>query len=74
MKKPELVVTESGKGLRGKCSSCPESEFNVTVGEDTPDHRDYLRRTFALHFKTVHMREDAGQAAFRTVREATEKD
>ena len=72
MKKPELVVTETGKGLHGKCSSCPESVFKVHVPEDTPDYRDYLQSTFNLHFKTVHMHEDASQAAARIVKEATE--
>jgi hypothetical protein len=71
MKKPELVVTAIGKGLHGKCSSCPENVFKVDVIDDTPDNRDYLQRTFNLQFKTVHMHEDASQAAARIVKEAT---
>jgi hypothetical protein len=71
VKKPELVVTAQGKGLRGKCSSCSESAFKVDVPEDTPDYRNDLQRSFTVHLKLVHMHEDASQAAERIVRDAT---
>jgi hypothetical protein len=72
MKRLELVITKQGKGLHGKCSSCSEGVFNVDVADDTPDNRDYMQRTFNMHFKTTHLREDASQAAARIVKEATE--
>ncbi len=69
MKKPELIITERKGRFIATCSSCPESIFNSELGEKD---QDYFQRAFNLHFKTVHMREDASQAAARIVREATE--
>jgi hypothetical protein len=75
MKKPHLIITDGplGLGLRGTCSSCPETEFDTSVigkeqGEAT------LQAIFDVHFKTIHLREDASQAAARIVKEATEND
>jgi len=39
---------------------------------NTTEHKKHLRYMFDLHFKEVHMREDASQAAAGIVREATE--
>jgi len=75
MKKPHLVVTpsEHGLGLRGRCSACPETEFDV-VALARELTEAVLQAAFDVHFKTVHMREDASQAAARIVRQATESD
>ena len=69
MKKPELVVREYKGRFIATCTSCPESVFRSDIATDD---RDYFERAFKLHFKTVHMREDASQVAARIVREATE--
>lgn len=69
MKKPELVVTEYKGRFVATCSACPESVFRAEIAEND---QEYFQRAFNLHFKNVHMREDASQAAARIVREATE--
>jgi hypothetical protein len=73
MKKPHLIIVkgEHGVGLRGTCSSCPENEFNMIVMAREQNEAT-LRAAFDVHFKMVHLREDASQAAARIVREATE--
>jgi hypothetical protein len=77
MKKPELEITQRINGIpvEGRCSACPGFMFHSegTVGK-SGDHEQRLKDMFAEHFKNVHMREDASQAAARVVREATEKD
>jgi hypothetical protein len=72
MKKPELVITSSPDDgfLAGHCSSCHSVKFKLQG--NTIDHKKLLRGMFDQHFKRVHMREDASQAATRIVREATE--
>ena len=73
MKKPELVVMKHKGRAVGKCSSCQESVFRIDISTDSSDHENDLERAFRAHFMTVHMREDASQAAARIVREATEE-
>jgi len=76
MKKPHLIITEQehGIGLTGKCSACPESEFSFGMLGVSDDRREMIQRMFDSHFKEVHLREDASQAAARIVREATQQD
>jgi hypothetical protein len=73
MKKPHLEITEwdNEMPIRGKCSSCADTEF--TAKPRTVEKNQKLMGTmFAEHFKRVHLREDASQAAARVVGEATE--
>jgi hypothetical protein len=78
MKKPELLVTaHSGAGAlptEGTCTSCPNEKFRIKVPDnlDRADALKSLQRQFDQHFKRIHIREDASQAAARIVREATE--
>jgi hypothetical protein len=71
MKKPELVISESQGRAYGRCSSCPGEEFKAVVQMDSPGYVEFLQTAFKTHFKAVHLREDASQAAARIVREAT---
>jgi hypothetical protein len=79
MKRPELLVTaHSGGGVvptEGTCTSCPDEKFHIRVPDnlDRKDALNSLKRQFDKHFKRVHMREDASQAAARIVRDATEE-
>jgi hypothetical protein len=71
MKKPKLVIVSRNGILKGTCSSCPESVFSFEM-----EHYDQgiYEDAFNMHFRKVHMCEDASQAAARIVREATERD
>jgi len=74
MKKPHLVViqrTADGIALAGECSSCG-IKYHFQVGGEQADNERKLQELFDQHFKHVHLREDASQAAARVVREATE--
>ena len=77
MKKPHLVILKSEKQypLIGGCSACANVTFmNTTTPIGVPaEHRALLEKLFQKHFRDVHMREDASQAAARVVREATEQ-
>jgi hypothetical protein len=61
VKKPELVIqsTSDAKLLRGECSACPHTLFHSNG--NTTEHKARLRQMFDLHFKQVHMREDAAK-------------
>ena len=77
VKKPSLKITK-GLGempVEGVCTACQDAVFvvkglplNPTVEKCTRE----LQEQFNKHFKKVHLREDASQAAVRVVREATE--
>jgi len=69
MKKPHLVRNlrpdnQIGTMVAGACSSCPKAVFQA-------DSDKALEEKFSAHFREVHMKEDASQAAARIVREAT---
>jgi hypothetical protein len=72
MKKPHLMISkgEFGFGLRGRCSSCAESAFEI-VAIAKEQSEDVLRAAFDVHFKSVHMRGDASPTAAGIVRDAT---
>lgn len=77
MKKPSLRVTKwlGEIPVGGECTSCAEVRFQITPASHRPnrdEYKDTLQREFDRHFKQVHTREDASQAAARIVREATE--
>jgi hypothetical protein len=67
MKKPHLEVTKSDRpGLHGKCSSCDAYFTIVGPGLARPSAAmETLKAQFDKHFRKVHMREDASQAAAR---------
>ena len=75
MKKPELHIRENldGVPMKGECTVCPFPEVFFSVSERRTYDADKaeLDRQFFEHFKQVHLREDASQAAARIVREAT---
>jgi len=72
MKKSELIIesTPDDTFISGHCSSC--ETFRFRVEGNTLSNKVLARGIFDLHFKQVHMREDASQAPARIVREATE--
>jgi hypothetical protein len=72
MKKPEKVITSTPEDsfISIGCSSC--DTFVVKVEGNTLPNKALIRGIYDLHFKLIHMREDASQAAARIVREATE--
>jgi hypothetical protein len=72
MNKPELVITSKPEDdfLTGGCSSCPTTKFKLTG--NSLEQKKMLRGMFDNHFRRVHAKEDASQAAARIVREATE--
>jgi hypothetical protein len=76
MKKPSLCVTKwlGDIPLQGGCSSCPDVVFGVrpTPRPHREEYGQTLQREFDQHFKEVHMRKDASQAAAQIVREATQ--
>ena len=74
MKKPHLVVTDrqDDSPVRCTCSACPNVIFAPPVMGDSSYNLAMLEEQFDEHFKKVHLREDASQAA-RIVREATEE-
>jgi hypothetical protein len=63
MQKPELQITSNPDDdfLEGVCSSCRQVRFRL-VGNDLK-HKEMLRKMFDNHFRRVHMREEASQAA-----------
>jgi hypothetical protein len=73
MQKPNLEITERQNGIpiRGKCSSCADTEFTAKL-RSIEKNQQLLDKMFADHVKRIHMREDANQAASRVVPEATE--
>jgi hypothetical protein len=76
MKKPHLVILKSDKEYPtlGGCSACEDVTFEtnaVPIGSPA-EHLSNLEKQFQVHFRDVHMREDASQMAARIVREATE--
>jgi hypothetical protein len=76
MKKPSLVITKwQGRNpVVGTCSSCSQARFSTEGKFGKPsEHKRELQNLFDQHLRTVHMREDASQAAARIVREATEQ-
>ena len=75
MKKPHLVITQEVNGVPVH-SWCPDIQTVQTgsaigIAEERHSKLDSLSRE---HFRKVHLREDASQAATRIVREATERD
>ena len=78
MKKPELTITKSDGivPVEGSCTSCPDVRFKVPHPErmGPPEAQNMLNGQFKKHFREIHMREDASQAAARIVREATESE
>jgi hypothetical protein len=73
MKKPHLVILsdEADPILKGRCSSCEGVTFSLS--RNTESSLALIHGMFSEHFRLVHIREDASQAAARIVREATEK-
>jgi hypothetical protein len=51
MTEPELVLTAPNGVLRGKCSSCPESVFNIKI---EPYNQASYDSAFRLHLEHVH--------------------
>jgi hypothetical protein len=75
MKKPHLVIIEeiNGTPVQGVCSSCKDVVFNTDANVAfAREHKQNLANQFREHFRNVHEREDASQAAARIVREATD--
>jgi hypothetical protein len=77
MKKPELRVKRYGSNqapIEAECSSCGTAipSFISTRGGTPQENMAELQEAFDRHFKEMHLREDASQAAARIVREATE--
>jgi hypothetical protein len=77
MNKPSLRITKwmGNIPVEGGCTSCSDVNLKVAATTHRPvaeEYRTALATAFELHFKLVHMREDASQAAARIVREATE--
>jgi hypothetical protein len=74
MKKPHLVVTQHAgippMPIQGECSACQDIHF-VVGGGSPSENAKMLEAAFEKHFKDVHLKEDASQAAARVVREAT---
>ena len=76
MKKPHLEITQNDKsGLHGKCSSC-DAYFTIRgpgLVRNPAAAMKTLQRQFDKHFRQIHMREDASQAAAPIMREATKE-
>jgi hypothetical protein len=73
MEKPHLVIVKEidGNPIQGTCSSCKDVLFNTSATAFARERKEDLRNQFREHFRHVHEREDAGQAAARIAREAT---
>jgi hypothetical protein len=56
--------------MAGGCSSC--ENFRFRLEGNTLSNKALAGGIFDLHFKQVHMKEDASQSAARIVKEATE--
>ena len=77
MNKPSLRITKwmGNIPVEGGCTSCADVNLRVQATTHRPVLEEYqtaLAAAFDLHFKQVHMRDDASQAAARIVRQATE--
>jgi hypothetical protein len=74
MKKPHLVMApgEHGWGLRGTCSSCPATDFDIVIMA-REESETMLRAAFGIHFKAVHLQEDASQAAAAPLPKSTHR-
>jgi hypothetical protein len=76
MKKPTMQVTERINGIpvQATCSSCHNTTFHAgsKIGGTAEENERTLKALFDHHFETIHLKEDASQAAARVVREATE--
>lgn len=76
-KKPSLEITEwiDKVPTKARCSECKDVVF-VTIGQmrGAEEQMRNFSEKFQAHLKDRHAREDVSQAAFRVVREATEKD
>ena len=72
MEKPKLVVesTPDDSFISIRCSSC--ANFKVRIEGNTLKNKALMRGMYDLHFRQVHLGEDASQAAARIAREATE--
>jgi hypothetical protein len=72
MKKPELIIesTPDDDFISIRCSSC--DTFKVRIEGNTLASKTMIRGIYDLHFRYIHVSEDASQAAARIVREATE--
>jgi hypothetical protein len=75
MMQPHLVIIGETGGIltKGRCSSCKDVLFTTGAIPGTArEHRSKLGKLFRDHFRNVHMRKDASQAAARIVKEGTE--
>ena len=73
MNKPSLRITKwmGNIPVEGGCTSCADVNLKVQATTHRPvleEYRTALAAAFELHFKEVHMRDDASQAAARIVR------
>jgi hypothetical protein len=75
MEKPHLVIIKEVNltPVQGVCSSCKDVVFNIDSNVAfARENKQNLENQFREHFRNVHEREGASQAAARIVREATE--
>jgi hypothetical protein len=65
MNKPHLVIVKEidGTPVQGVCSSCKDAIFNASAGIFPRERKQNLKNQFRDHFRNVHEREDASQAA-----------
>jgi hypothetical protein len=65
MNKPHLVIVKEldGTPVQAACSSCKDVIFNATAGIFPRERKQNLKNQFREHFRNVHEREDASQAA-----------
>jgi len=72
MEKPHLVIVKEidGNPIQGACSSCKDVLFNTSATAFARERKENLKNQFREHFRNVHEREDASQAAARIAREA----
>jgi hypothetical protein len=68
MKKPHLVVLSDAADpvLKGRCSPCEDVTFSLP--QSTESSLALMHGMFSEHFRKVHTREDADQAAARIVK------
>jgi len=73
--KPPRPIFLSKKPFTIKCPACSMT-FNIADYSASSGHEraGEVDRAYEMHFKEVHSKEDASQAAMRIVREATEQD
>jgi hypothetical protein len=72
MEKPHLVILSDDADLilKGRCSSCEGITFSLS--RSTESCLALMHGMFSEHFKQVHTRKDASQAAAPNETEATE--